>query len=81
MVAFVRTIGKAWFFKTGVARKAADPVAMQEGIEMFCGMTYPQMLQIGVPYPVVGRLFQFEVGEDHLAAGLERAKGIGGIKI
>ena len=68
MVAFVRTIGKAWFFKTGVAGKAADPVAMQEGIEMFCGMTCPQMLQIGVPYPVVGRLFHLEGGEPGLSA-------------
>jgi hypothetical protein len=44
MVAFAQTTGKAWFFKTGVARKAAVLVAMQEGIEMLCGMTCPQML-------------------------------------
>lgn len=39
------------------------------------------MIEVSVPYPVMLRLLQFEEGEDHLAAGLERAKGFGGVEI
>ena len=56
MMGFVQPIGKARHRKSGVAGVAADPVAMQKGVEMFGGVTCSQMIQIGVPYPVMGSL-------------------------
>ena len=53
----IQPVGKMRLRKASVAGKATNPVAMQEGVEMFGGVTCAQMIEIGVLYPIMGRLF------------------------
>ncbi len=81
MISIVLPISKAGLDEACITGKAADPIAMQESIKMFGRMADTQMIKIGVPHPIVRQLLQFKEGEVHLAARLERAKGVGGVEI
>lgn len=80
MMGFVQPIGKARLRKSGVAGEAADPVAMQKGVEMFGRSALFADDLDWRSIPSYGQL-TLEEGEDHLAAGLQCAKGVGGVDI